>query len=59
MLPYYWSVIIDRIEDVQELSKVPDPSCHFFAFDICQGEGSSGNVGLIVRHCPINLKIEV
>ena len=58
VLPHYWPVIISRVKTAQEFPKVPNPSCHFFTFDICQGEDSSGNRRLVVRDCPVYLEIE-
>ena len=59
VLPHYWSIVINGVKTAQEFSKVSNPACYFFAFDIHQGEGSLGNGGLVIGDCPIYLKIEL
>jgi len=59
VLPNYWSIVVDRIEVSQEFSKIPNPSCHFFAFDVSQSESCPSDEGLIVGDHPVHLKIQI
>ena len=57
MFPYNWTIVVLRVQSVEEFAEVPNPAGYLFSFNIREGVGSSGDVGLVDGDCPIQAKV--
>jgi len=59
VFPDYGAVVVQGVQGIKELAKVPNPTSYLFPFDIGEGVGGPGDMGLVCGYGPVETEVEL